>query len=86
MAVGDVTSRVATDTLSGASEDSTALTPTAGFRISAVFTKYTAPEVALTGIASDATGDAVTVYWKVLGKAGETYPVTLTVTEIDDTA
>lgn len=84
MAAGVGQARTATDDLNGASTDSTALTPTAGSRIVGVDLKYTSPEVAMTGIVSDATGDAVTVYWKVAGKSGQTYPVSLTVFEVTD--
>lgn len=84
MAAGIAQARTATDTLNGASTDTTALTPTAGSRIVGVDLQYTAPEVAMTGITSDATGDAVTVSWKVAGLSGQTYPVSLTVFEVQD--
>lgn len=84
MAAGEVASKVVNDDVNGAGLDSTVLTPTAGHRISGVYTRYTAPEVALTGVVSDATGDEVTVHWKVEGLAGQTYPVSITVFEVAD--
>lgn len=84
MAAGEVGSKVVSDTLNGGTVDSTALTPTSGSRICGVDIKYAAPEVSMTGLVSDATGDNVTVYYKVAGKSGQTYPVSLTVFEATD--
>jgi hypothetical protein len=84
MAQGLSTARTATDSLNGGTTDTTVLTPTAGTRIVGVDLQYTSPEVAMTGISSDSTGDSVTVSWKVAGKSGQTYPVSLTVFEVTD--
>ena len=86
MAAGLAQTVVASDTLNGASEDTTVLTPTAGSRIVGVFKIHqgSAPEVTIIGYTSDATGDSVTVRFKVDGLSGVTYPVRLTVVEVQD--
>lgn len=84
MAAGLAQSVVATDTINGDTTDTTVLTPTAGARIVGVFVKSKAPEISITGIVSDATGDSVTVSYKTKGLAGVTYPIALTVFEVTD--
>ena len=90
MAAGAVGTKEVSDTLNGNSKDSTTLTPTSGSRICGVTVKYAAPEVSLTGVVSDSTGDNVTVYFDDKGPGTNqwgdavTHPVTLTVFEVTD--
>lgn len=89
MAAGLAQTRVATDTVSGALAtrlDTTALTPTAGSRIVGVdLLPNSAPEAALIGYSADATGDAVTLTWRVAGPSvSVTHLVRFTVTEVQD--
>lgn len=87
MAQGLSSAREQADTVGGTTStdlDTTVLTPTAGSRIVSVFVKKAAPEVRIIGIASDATGDTVTVTWKCRGLEGAVYPVVLTVFEVTD--
>lgn len=84
MAAGLAQAVETSDTINGDAVDTTVLTPTAGARIVGVFVKKKAAEITVTGITSDATGDEVTVSYSTRGKAGATYPITLTVFEVTD--
>lgn len=89
MAQGLSATRVGTDTVSGAlinRLDTTVLTPTAGSRIVGVDVQPgSAPEAALIGYNADATGDVVTLTWRVAGPSVSVlHNVSFIVTEVTD--